>query len=205
MSFQTVAKSTLRLLIGITSFQSVAFSADTKIPSIKIEELSYSGSGCDAGSGVTHVSDDKLAYTSFFDSFTSTVDSPSRRNLNQKYCDLNFRLSAPNGWSYALMGVDVRGYAQTDARSSAKIEVSYQTRRAFIPVKVKSIGGSFADDYLVRTQAPAVLSTWSECGVTQNFNIRTTVTTRGFSATTSVDSIDGQLRDGIHVIWRRCP
>ncbi len=175
------------------------------VPVIQIGSVSAVGTGCPEGSVAAHVSDDGLAFTTLFDSFVTAVENPARSTIQTKYCDLAFSLSAPAGWSYALLGMDVRGFAQTAKRSAASVTVSYKVRRSFVPVKTKTYLPNFADDILIKTQTPAIVSNWSRCDTTPAaYTVRTQVKTWGYQSTVTIDSIDGELRNGLHIAWRKC-
>jgi hypothetical protein len=78
---------------------------------ISVQSLTYEGSGCPAGSVATNISPDGLSFTLLFDSYLAEVGPTVPRKRGTRECTVDVLLQAPLGWSWAIVGVDHRGFA----------------------------------------------------------------------------------------------
>ncbi len=191
---------------------------------VTIGRVDYRGNGCKDGSAVYNISPDGKAMTVLFADYV--VDSSARRGRPaRKICDLDVQLNIPDGWSFSVFAVDVRGYAslQPGVVGVQKVFASFGR------IQPQQIGrqrlvGPYDDNYVNHSEVGLEAAEWSRCntGRTQKFNLKTAVTVRpqaGFndedgdndggtgtfpSGFMTIDSLDGRLVHVYGIAWKRC-
>src|SRR5512134_2701401 len=73
---------------------------------ITVESLTYEGSGCPAGSVALNLSPDRTAFTLLFDAYVVEVGPETPKKERARECTVDAVLSAPPGWSWAIVGTD---------------------------------------------------------------------------------------------------
>jgi hypothetical protein len=181
-----------------------AFASVIRDPVIKITEISASGPGCPEGTAADNISSDGLAFTQAYDSFSIDVDS-ARTTQRSAICDIKLHVSAPAGWSYALVGFDVRGFAALDVWGYAYFQTYFKLRNSFVPAGIKYVPRNTNGDVLVRSRSTLILNNMRTCEpVESDVIIRIKVTARGRRAAAGVDSIDGELSKHLHIEKSSC-
>ena len=186
---------------------------------VAIRSISYQGNGCPMGTVAPHISDDSRAFTLLFSSFTADSQSNSAHGggsstqmSDSKNCVINMSLDYPRGWSFSVIGVDVRGYARLDAGSTGTQTLIFRSgllglNRQFNTIR---LSGPFDDDYLKSSQFNLPQPDWAPCGV---FGIGHRLIVRSQISATShpnavalltVDSIDGEVHQKYGLAWRTC-
>jgi hypothetical protein len=120
-------------------------------------------------------------------------------------------LRYPHGWSYSIVSVDYRGYAQLPAGVTATHSANYyfsgQTQQVN---SKKNFVGPFDQDYLTRDEVPIASTIFSPCGQVLPGNINTQIALSGnpsalaSGAQMTVDSIDGKVTQTYAFQWKRC-
>jgi len=178
---------------------------------VTIRNITHGGSGCPSGTVSSSVSDDAKAFTLFFDNFVASGGRGTTSADSYKVCNLSIDLRFPQGWSYSIVGVDYRGFAQLDAGVTGQQRSEYWiqgagTRR--IPMR-SDIFGPYANDYLYQDRLGVTAVVWSPCGATRALNVKASVAVVGANNSRSglmtVDSIDGEVKHIYGIQWRRCP
>lgn len=138
---------------------------DVPLPGlVRINGISYGGTGCPNGSVATLLSPDNGALTVLFDQYVvDTANAPS--GTDRKSCTVKLDLDGPVGWEYSLFQLDYRGYADLQAGTSG----SQLSRYAFgsgqkTDLGAYSVQGPFSDDYVHSVQIPLNSAGWSRCG-----------------------------------------
>ena len=176
---------------------------------VRIDSISYAGSGCPAGSVAENLSDDYRAFTLLFDSYFAELGPLVPRSDNRKNCRINVDLSFPQGWSFSIVELDYRGYVSLDRNVSAVQQSDYyfQGQRGSARL-TSSFYGPEDRDYEFRDTLGVTASVWSPCGANRALNISTQVRLasrdRRASGLITLDSIDGQVTHIYGLRWRRC-
>ncbi|MDC3953291.1 DUF4360 domain-containing protein [Polyangium jinanense] len=189
-----------------------AFSAEARAEApeaFSIRDLKYSGPGCPEGSVAYLASQDAEAFTILFSKLYAEVGPNVDRGNAKKRCNLNILFDFPAGWSFAIEGGEVRGYAFLEAGLSGIIRSTYsfpglsREERAFEIV----LQGEMADNYenhdVVTPDRPV------PCTGRKNLHIKTDTViddrfARGKSGLLTVDSVDGVVRQTYRLRWTRC-
>lgn len=191
----------------------------------RMTQIDYRGSGCRPGSVATQISPDAQAFTMIFSDFS--VDNSNRSGRpERKACVIDIRMAFPRGWSFALYGVQVRGYAAIEEGAIGVIKsLSSFGGRPHQEIGKTRIPGHYDENFEQFSSLPLDQVEWSACGPDRQrrFNVKTAIVVRpqkGYSdadgdrdpqdgsnhprGTISVDSIDGGIAQKFHVAWKRC-
>jgi hypothetical protein len=173
--------------------------------------ITYGGTGCPSGTVSTALSSDRTTFTMIFDKFVASSGPGVPVTEQRKNCQVNVDLRYPNGWSYSIVSVDYRGYAQLPAGVSATQKANYYFAGQTQQVSSESVfNGPYDNDYLSSDKIPISAYIWSPCGAISRGNVNAQVRLSGNAAALSrgaqvtVDSIDGKVKQIYGLQWRRC-
>ena len=143
----TTAITTVALL-GM--FGSKVLAQDAPNPNeVTIRNITYGGTGCPSNTVAASVSPDAKAFTLFFDQFVAQGGPGTTARDSYKVCNLSIDLRFPAGWTYSLVGVDYRGFAQLDPGVTGQQRSEYWIQGVSgrsIPLR-SDIFGPYANDY----------------------------------------------------------
>ncbi|GBG71786.1 hypothetical protein CBR_g9195 [Chara braunii] len=91
--------------------------------SVSISDFSAAGDGCPSDTYIGLVSDDAHALTVMFSDFTAVTDRALAGR--RKRCHLSVQLNYPQGFTFTLVGITVRGYAKLDEGVKGILQTSY--------------------------------------------------------------------------------
>ena len=185
-----------------------------------IQNLTYSGSGCPAGTADWMLSiDGQVFNVTFWDFLAHACPSCSAAD-SQKRCDLTFDLLVPPGYTFAVASVNTLGYVDLDAKNIAELYVALdhegltkQNKHGKLQHAQKhkyrqsGLTDIFETD-LVKDQAKI----WSYCGKTTRVTLSTSILADaklGGEAVIGLDNQDGTLpatpANTIEFAWKKCP
>ncbi len=173
--------------------------------------ITYGGTGCPAGTVSTAFSTDRKTFTMIFDRFVASSGTGVPVTEQRKNCQVNVNLRYPQGWSYSVVSVDYRGYAQLPAGVTATQKANYYFAGQTQQVASQTVlNGPYDNDYLSSDKIPISALVWSPCGAISNGNVNAQVRLSGNAgalrngAQITVDSIDGKVKQIYGFQWRRC-
>ena len=172
------------------------------------------GTGCPTGSVETVVADDGKTMTLIFSELVAEAGPGIALSANRKQCTTNAKVHVPAGFSFAIVNVDHRGFAQLDPKVISTQKSTYyimgdavNRATAFTTVE----GPEYLDgaDWVVRDEFALPTIVWSACGVETNFNVTSAVQVnnnlnrkgRGLMVQ---DGSDARFETVFNLIWRRC-
>lgn len=176
---------------------------------VEIDNISYGGTGCPAGSVSENVSDDYQAFTLLFDEYVAEIGPGISRREARKACQITVDLKFPQGWSFTIMDVDYRGYASLDRKVTGTQQSDYyfQGQRGSARLTT-NFRGEMDEDYEINDKLGLSAVVWSPCGANRALNIKTQVRLasrdRRASGLMTVDSVDGELSHVYNIKWKRC-
>ncbi|MSP19296.1 MAG: DUF4360 domain-containing protein [Bdellovibrionales bacterium] len=199
----------LTALLSVFSLSGVAVAELGPDPStVRINGISYAGSGCPAGSVSQNLSEDAKAFTLLFDSYVAETGPGMPLSLARKNCQVAVDLRFPQGWSYSLFTVDYRGYARLESGTSGQQVSSYYFQGQSKTGNLRTTYyGPAERDYQIRDTLGLDALVWSPCGANRALNMNTQVRVTAPSqrrALMTIDSIDGELKHIYGMKWRRC-
>jgi len=177
-----------------------------------IGAITYGGSGCPQGSVDTSISNDREQFTFNFDNYFAKLGPGVPISENRQDCQLLVRIEAPVGFAFAVMHLDQRGFVNTDAGVIGRVWATAEVLdghpgQAFAPAET-TFAGPVSRDYL-NSQAFGQVK-WSACGGPSLLQITTAMAldnvsgAPGAQGLLTMDSLDGQLEQGVHIVWRKC-
>lgn len=184
--------------------------AHAEVPGyVHIRNISYAGSGCPAGSVARNVSPDLKAFTLLFDQYVAEIGPGIPLANSRKNCQVLIDLDFPSGWSYSVVTVDYRGFADLDRYVTGQQQSAYYFQGQGATARLATtFNGPTARDYQIRDQLGLSAVVWSPCGAQRALNINTQVrlssTNRNAQGLLTTDSIDGQVSQIYGMTWRRC-
>ncbi|KAJ3306186.1 hypothetical protein HDV03_000420 [Kappamyces sp. JEL0829] len=181
---------------------------------VYVNGLTYGGSGCPAGSVASSFANDRKTFTLIFDSFIASSGTGIPVTENRKNCQINVDMHYPQGWSYAIVSVDYRGYVAIPAGVTATQKANYyfsgQTQQVSTEATFFDAKKDIAKDYLNHNSIDVASIVWSPCGASANGNVNAQVRLTGTpqalakGAQITVDSIDGKVEQIYSFQWKQC-
>ncbi|KAJ3368558.1 hypothetical protein HDU91_000470 [Kappamyces sp. JEL0680] len=178
---------------------------------VSINNIVHGGSGCPQGSAAVVLSDDRQTFTVIYDKFIAFSGTGSTVKDTRKNCQLNVGLSYPQGWSYTVITVDYRGYAQLPAQVTAvQKAIYYFSGDQEQTASQRVIPENYVGDYVFRDTLLSSAVVWSPCGANANINIDASVRLVGTAAAlaqgaqVTVDSTDGKFKQVFGIQWQQC-
>ncbi|MEU0691615.1 DUF4360 domain-containing protein [Streptomyces uncialis] len=179
---------------------------------IVIEVATVNGSGCPTGTAAIAVSPDNTAFTVTYSDYLAKTGGPSLPTDFRKNCQLNLIVHVPNGFTYAVMSVDYRGFASLERGASGVEKASYYFQGSPATVsRSHTFNGPLVEDWQATDTTDWAHLVWAPCGVRRNLNINTELrvnagtSDRTKTSFMTMDSTDGNLDTVYHLAWQRCP
>ncbi|EEH41219.1 hypothetical protein PAAG_03505 [Paracoccidioides lutzii Pb01] len=170
---------------------------------VHIRGVSYGGSGCKQGSLDIEVDDNgtkcPIRTKDLYAVSGPDTSYPDRR----RFCQLNFDLIYPQGWSFSILGAEYKGYVSLQKDSTAWFKTTYYfSGESSQAVSRMDFTGPTSKDF--EAQDVVVWDTWSPCGNTQTLlNVKQEVSVRGTGKLAST-STEGQFGHAVIFKWKRC-
>ncbi len=186
-------------------------SADLMPDGVSVDVVGVEGTGCPAGTASVLISADKTAFTVSYSDFVASAGGDAPPAASRKNCRVTVRVNAPADYTYAVLGVDHRGFARLRAGATGdeRTHLSFQGG----PSSQVPIGRTFGGQYTSEWQSPDRVGprdmVWKPCGEDRDLTIDTELKIKaegsGAARTSfmSIDATDGNARDLF--VWRRCP
>ncbi|MDB1087249.1 DUF4360 domain-containing protein [Streptomyces sp. ACA25] len=178
-----------------------------------IELITVNGSGCPDGTAAVAVSADNTAFTVTYSEYLAQVGVGARPTDFRKNCQLNLAVRVPQGFTYAVVGVDYRGYAYLEDGATATQQANYYFQGSpQTAASVHAFEGPYDDNWQATDSVEAGSVAWAPCGELRNFNINTELRVNAGTSdpteTTSfmaMDSTDGDVKTTYQLAWKECP
>ncbi|MBO8184104.1 DUF4360 domain-containing protein [Streptomyces spirodelae] len=218
-----MARRSLKATVVTATLFAAAFSAqpaqgapsmitDPPPDKIVIDVATVNGSGCPEGTAKVAVAEDNTAFTVTYSDYLAQVGPNSKPTDRRKNCQLNLIVHVPQGFTYAIVSADYRGYAYLQPGASGLQKASYyfqgssDTAATSHPFNGPRDGNWQATDSTDWGQL-----VWKPCGEQRNFNVNTEI--RVDSGTSdpaktsfmTMDSTDGDIKTTYHFAWKTCP
>ena len=210
-------KCFMAALISIACWIPVVAQAQDSPPNpaeVTVNNIAFRGDACRTGTFVWNLSSDAKAFTLLFSEFAVSADPTATKA--RKLCELDIQMRIPSGWSFALLGVDIRGYAGLKNEvSRGHVRAVYAFGRSRNPtlLAAQNFQGPFDQDYVLSSDANVESYNWSPCGGTRIMRVRTHIAAtvapggpnfQSAGSLLTVDSIDGEVEQKYGIIWKKC-
>jgi hypothetical protein len=202
------------MLASLAAMAAPAAATPAPVPNNKmvIDVVAANGSGCPWDTAAVTVSPDSKAFTVTYSEFTAQVGVGAKPTDFRKNCQLGLNVRVPQGYTYAIAGIDYRGFAHLERGASATQTAFYyfQGERQTSRIRHHFTGPTEGD--WQRTDKIGISSlSFLPCGEQRHLNVNTELRVdAGWSdrkKTTSfltMDSTDGNLDTVYHVAWKKC-
>jgi hypothetical protein len=176
---------------------------------VSIDLVTVGGSGCPPGTAAVEVTSGNDAFVVTYGAYHAQVGVGARPTDFRRNCQLNIAVRVPDGYSYAINGVEHRGQARLAAGASGVQRSNYyyagQTTNAFTEHRFT---GPFDDDWQTIDEFDPALLIFSPCGIERNLNINTEIRaiagTSDQATTNSSITMDSTTSSTYRFIWRTC-
>jgi hypothetical protein len=180
-------------------------------PNFNITGYGYNGSGCPTGSTFSIPNSDNTAITITFSQFEATAGPGIAINQGRKNCQISLQLHVPQGFSFAIVDVDYRGFYQLDSKVKAYHDASYYFQGQLAQAAASSVlsGPVSGANYIFRDEFNLTPTIYSPCGEDTVLNINSAVRVdisgnkQGFGYITD-DSIDAKITQTFNFQWLHC-
>jgi len=179
---------------------------------ITIDVITVNGSGCPVGSTAIAVSPDNTAFTVTYSNYMAQVGVGALPTDFRKNCQMALQVHVPNGFTYAIVQADYRGYGYLAQGATATQRANYYFQgMSGTSFNTHSFRGPL-DDYWQTTDVTPVASlSFAPCGEQRFLNINTELRVNAGSSNTrqttsfmAMDSADGSIDTKYHFAWKKC-
>ncbi|MEQ4300727.1 DUF4360 domain-containing protein [Plantactinospora sp. B6F1] len=179
---------------------------------IVIEVITINGSGCPAGTAAVAVAPDNTAFTVTYSDYLAQVGVGARPTDSRKNCQLALQVHVPEGFTYAILQADYRGYAYLENGATAVARANYYFQGSSpTTYRSHSFSGPLNDSWQTTDTEELTSVSYAPCGEMRFLNINTelrvNVGTSNPATTTSfmaMDSTDGAINTIYHFAWKKC-
>lgn len=177
---------------------------------VTVSVQTVNGSGCPAGTVAVATAPDNTAFTVTYSDYTAQVGPSAAATDRRKNCQMNLLVHVPQGFTYAIQQVDLRGYAFLAKGASALEQASYYFTGTSPTAYIKHTLNGPMDDNWQNTDATEMASlVFAPCGVDRNLNVNTELrvspgSSGGAASFISMDSTDGSFSTIYHFAWKQC-
>ncbi|WP_371615382.1 DUF4360 domain-containing protein [Streptomyces sp. NBC_00454] len=179
---------------------------------IVIELATVNGSGCREGTAAIAVSPDNTAFTVTYSEYLAQVGAGAPPTAFRKNCQLNLRVHVPNGFTYAIVQADYRGFASLQRGAWGQERANYYFQgMSQTAQRTHQFNGPVDDNWQSTDKTEYADLVWAPCGEQRNFNINTELRvgagTSGPQALNfmAMDSTDASVNTLYHLAWQTCP
>ncbi|KAF2662025.1 hypothetical protein K491DRAFT_700703 [Lophiostoma macrostomum CBS 122681] len=176
---------------------------------VKINGVTYGGTGCPQGTVSSQFSSDRTTVTLIFDSYIASIGPGIAVTEQRKNCQLNVDITYPGGFQYSVLSADYRGYASLEKGVSGTLKSTYYFSGSTDQTSTQyDFVGPLTGDYLKHDQADSTSVVWSPCGtegmLNVNSQIRLTSSATAATGLLTTDSTDLKFTQVVYVQWQKC-
>lgn len=182
---------------------------------IHLEEISYAGSGCKAGTVAITGNDPWTIVTLSFDSYIASIGPGIPFVERYKNCNINFKLHHPAGYSYTIYKTDYTGHVILESGVSATQESKYWfagSPQPPPPYPSSHWAGPLDTGYHFTDTIQQGNAIWSPCGAPTTLNVNTQISLNNDANRTASGLITTEVIDHkatsqtiYSIQWRSCP
>ncbi|MGW4207800.1 DUF4360 domain-containing protein [Lentzea sp. NPDC004789] len=143
-------------------------------PAATIEVVTVNGSGCPAGDADVKTSG--RTFTIDYHTFLARAGGGSSPVDMRKNCQVNLRVSVPDGYTYGLARTTYEGYTHLQDGATALNRVNTYIQGMTSSATVNhAFTGPFSDDWQTTYRPDPAETQWVPCGERRNININAEV------------------------------
>ena len=181
---------------------------------VRLESVTFAGSGCPGGSARAVLAPDASAITIMYDQFQAEVGAT--RPIDRKNCDVIIRMTKPQLYSFAVESADFRGFVCLERGARATQEVKLETghgdlAKVNLNMGVQSWLGPVNQNYVLTAVKPIEGMKYLSCLQPKRdgrLRVKSTITVENgrnrSEGLIAVDSMDGRLVQRYNLRWMNC-
>ncbi|KAL0571237.1 hypothetical protein V5O48_010725 [Marasmius crinis-equi] len=194
-----------------TTTSNIPVPTSTGPPNFNITSLGLNGSGCPPGSAFYILNDQHTAVTITFSAFEASAGPDISITENRKNCQVSLNVHVPQGFSFAIVDVDYRGFYELDTKVKAFHDATYYFQGQLVQSEATSTltGPVDGKNYVYRDEFNLTPTIYSPCGEDTVLNINSQVRVdnsgnrKGYGFVTD-DSIDASITQTFNFQWLTC-
>ncbi len=180
---------------------------------VLVEVAAVNGSGCPRGTALVTVSPDNTSFKIIYRAFHAKVGVGAKSIDFRKNCQLNLRLRAPEGHTYAIAQVDYHGYAHLeDGATALQRGAFYAAGSPATSYTNHPVSGPYDGAWNTSDEVDVGELIWARCGEERSLNVNTDLRVYAGASdpTTTASSIalhsaEGSVSSEYHFAWRHWP
>ncbi|MBT2207218.1 DUF4360 domain-containing protein [Actinomadura sp. NEAU-AAG7] len=197
--------------LGLAALTTAPASAAPPIPDgVSVEVAAVNGSGCPQGTSSVVISEDRTAFTVSYSDYLAYDGGNAPPADSRKNCQISLRVNAPDNYTYAISGVEHRGFAGLERGTSGLLRTNYYFQgHPGNQLVDHALKGPYVDGWQFDDQIPVQQLVYKPCGESRNLNLNTELRVDAGSSDgdkmsfLSMDSTHGSAR--YDFAWKRCP
>jgi hypothetical protein len=178
---------------------------------ITVDLVTVNGTGCRPGSAEVAVAPDNTAFTVTYSEYIAEVGPGVKKTESRKNCQVNVRVNAPQGFTYAVAQADYRGYLYLEDKATAVQGASYYFQGSSDTAYRKhEFKAPYDGRWQTTDQTDLAAVVWAPCGAKLNLNINTDIQIKpnaskpSSSSWMAMDSTDASVNTVYHLAWKKC-
>ncbi|KAF9265724.1 hypothetical protein L218DRAFT_114594 [Marasmius fiardii PR-910] len=194
-----------------TTTTSISVPTSTGPPNFNITSLGLNGSGCPPGSAFYILNNEHTAVTITFSEFEASAGPGIPLATGRKNCQVSLNVHVPQGFSFAIVDVDYRGFYQLDPKVKGLHDSVYYFQGQIVQSEATSTltGPIDGANYVFRDEFNLTPTIYSPCGEDTVLNINSQVRVDNTADKTASgyivnDSIDASITQTFNFQWLTC-
>ena len=177
---------------------------------VTIDVVTVNGSGCPAGTAAVAASDDRTAFTVTYSQYLAQAGQGSGPTDFRKNCQLNIRVSYPQGFTFGIAQADYRGFAHLQSGATGTEKGSYYFQgMSQTASRTHHFYGPKSDNWQATDRAQISEIVYAPCGELRHLNINTELRVNAGSSSKAnsfmtMDSTDSSVSTKYQFSWKRC-
>lgn len=176
---------------------------------ITIDVVTVNGSGCPAGTAAVASADDRTAFTVTYSQYLAQAGAGSSPTDFRKNCQLNLRVSYPQGFTYGIAQADYRGFANLQYGATGTEKGNYYFQGMSSGASRSHVFyGPHSDNWQATDKSEVSAIVYAPCGERRHLNINTELRVNAGSSKNNsfmtMDSTDSSVSTKYHFSWKRC-
>jgi hypothetical protein len=176
---------------------------------VTIDVVTVNGSGCPAGTAAIAAADDRTAFTVTYSDYLAEAGQGSDPTDFRKNCQLNIRVSYPQGFTFGIAQADYRGFANLQQGATGTEKGSYYFQGMSNGAsRTHNFYGPKSDNWQATDRATVSEIIYAPCGEVRHLNINTELRVNAgaskLNSFMTMDSTDSSVSTKYQFSWKRC-
>jgi hypothetical protein len=174
---------------------------------VPVDVVTVNGSGCPSGTAHVSMAPDNTSFEVSYDQFGALSGGNARPIDGRKNCQLNLRVDAPAGYTYAVADAEYDGWAHLADGANGLLRTNYYFQGSSATVSVNHRFTGPFDGYWNRVNSDVVLA--APCDTQRNLNINTELRLTRASepwaiSALKMDTSSNEINTRFRLKWRHC-